>query len=64
MSYWALKGSELPGACESFIEGVLGQKLLRRPKNVSIGRFGIGEYDENRHHNFYMYVKNFAAARA
>ena len=52
MSYWALKGSELPGACESFIEGVHGQKLLRGSKNVSIGRFCIGEYDENRHHIF------------
>ena len=52
MSNWALKGSELPGACESFIEGVHGQKLLRGSKNVSIGRFGIGEYDENRHHIF------------
>lgn len=52
MSYWALKGSELPGACESFLEGVHGQKLLRGSKNVSIGRFCIGEYDENRHHIF------------
>ena len=52
MSYWVLKGSELPGACESFIEGVHGQKLLRGSKNVSIGRFCIGEYDENRHHIF------------
>ncbi len=64
MSYWALKGSELPGACESFIEGVHGQKLLRGSKNVSIGRFCIGEYDENRHHIFGCMQKFSPLARA
>ncbi len=53
----------MPGACESFFEGVHGQKLIRGSKNVAIGRFCIGEYDENRHHIFrtlvlFMVVNN------
>ncbi len=63
MSNRALKGSELPGSCEIFFEGVHGLKLIRGSKNVAIGGFCIGGYDENRHHIFRS-QHNFSARSA
>ena len=57
------KGSELLGSCESFFEGVHGLKLIRGSKNVAIGGFCIGGYDENRHHIFRS-QQNFSARSA